>query len=362
MKHKLGTILALLAFLLVGCDDCDCPTGPTDEPEPEIGYEMLYSYVGMEDYWVYTYSTKTGEVVDSVRYGNYPFSDVRVSPDGQYGFYSTLDYDLLDGFGTWVTDYASGDTIAFNDSLGGHSLSLSPDGRFLATSNAGAITVFEVPSLNVVCRGPRFHPGIADFHDERNVLYVPLRKEDSLLVVDLGVIPPAASKHHIQGVGGDELHGLALGYASAENVLVLQAAYITHYTLQLLDADSLTVLAEIIAQVQEPYVHPDGRRVFFYTEWNDGYTAPATIWMLDVSTQALRKLMSGDNIGLPYQYFPALEPRGFDFTPDGEYMFVQNEAILKVDMRSYEVVDVFYPPDDGGPAALRITPIEIEGE
>ncbi|MFH2056612.1 MAG: hypothetical protein ABIJ61_11685, partial [bacterium] len=312
MKHRLGTILALLAFLLVGCDDCDCPTCPTDEPEPERGYEMLYSYVGMEDYWVYTYSTKTGEVLDSVRYGNYPFSDVIVSPDGQYGYYTVRSVDLEGGYATWVTDYADGDTLAFTGGLGGYSLALSKDGRFLATANARDLTIFEVPSLSVVFSGPDFQPGIADFHYERNVLYVPLREEDSLLVVDLRVDPPAASKCQLRGLGGGELHGLAVVYASAENMLVLRAAYFNRYTLQLLDADSLTAVAEMPAQLSEPYVHPDGRRVFFYTKWNEIGTVPATVWMLDVSTRVLRKLLSADGIGLPVEYFPGLSPFGFD--------------------------------------------------
>jgi hypothetical protein len=76
------TIVAIALGLLVSGCSKDCPTCPKEPHVPD--YHLVYSYVGstIADKYVLTYSTKSGQVIDSAHYLDYPFDHLAVTSEG----------------------------------------------------------------------------------------------------------------------------------------------------------------------------------------------------------------------------------------------------------------------------------------
>lgn len=123
-KHRFKILIgiyvaALLLGMITGCTKEKCVVCPPNPTPVEKEYHFLYSYVDT-GYWVYTYSTKDGHTIDSVRYGDYPFDDVRFTKDGRYACYSEHGGGIFnEPRATWVTDYATGDTLSIVYGSGG---------------------------------------------------------------------------------------------------------------------------------------------------------------------------------------------------------------------------------------------------
>ena len=160
-------LLVLGLALVSGCSDDDCTVCPPDQPPAEKEYQFLYTYVDT-GYWVYTYSTKDGRTVDSVRYGHYPFWDGRFSKDGKYAYYTTSESGGPDDFATWVTDFTTGDTLSVAYGKGGHWISNSFDGRFIMVSGK-KVTIFTLPELSVAYENEQPEWGKGTIHPFRNI-------------------------------------------------------------------------------------------------------------------------------------------------------------------------------------------------
>ena len=86
MKNLSSSLIAAqMLGLVAGCSD-DCPTCPQHETAGEREYTFLYGFGGRSTQpWVYEYSTKSGQILNSVQYLlDFPFYDLRYSRDGVY--------------------------------------------------------------------------------------------------------------------------------------------------------------------------------------------------------------------------------------------------------------------------------------
>jgi DNA-binding beta-propeller fold protein YncE len=359
--------LFLFVFLLLavgfGCSD-DCPTCPDNKPLAEKEYHFLYSFVGpYGQCWVYTFSTKTGRVIDSTYYGGFPAYDVRFSKDGQYVFYSVREETRV---ATWITNYATGDTVAIASGIYGYSISLSGDGQYLLLSDNNTVRLLRIPSLEVIYQGGPASAGT--IHPFRNVAYIPNWPEDSLLVVDFQTPTLTDSKVPLKlGYGDYPFSAISAAVSLDGRILILEGGVPGGSTprIQLRDAETLEVLQDFADPTGGgPYLHPDGERVFFLEPWKDFYAQPGSVWVLSLKTFLLTRILNSVDFR---GYFPfmGLNPDNMDFTPDGKYALITNGGqmeygpIIKLDMDTYKIVDAFYPP--GGVSWwIRINPIEIK--
>jgi hypothetical protein len=366
VKHRfrfmIGVYLAaLLLGMITGCTKEKCVVCPPDQPPAEKEYHLIYSY-GNPGYWVYTFSTKSLKAVDSVSYSGNPFEGLQFTRDGKYACYSKPGV-------TWVTDYATGDTIAVDNGHGGEHMSFSKDDRMVLVSAGSRTTVFGFPQLDILYSLP---PGLSAnggcFDPTEDVAYLTCRHEDSLLIVRFDSTGIHDHKIGLAGIDGTPRNGSSAAVTPDGSILLLNVidGYGANY-LQLRDTDSLRLMAEYYPSYSGPFIHPDGRRVlFFYNSRPFDYPAPWAVYVLDLKTRIMKKVVDGSD----YQAFwkwPYLELSQIDFTPDGRYAFLRSGAgmsgsppIAKLDLDTYEIVDAIYP-HHGVSRAMRIYPLEIMG-
>ena len=100
-----------------------------------------------------TYSTRTGQLLDSVPYGDYYYFDFRFRGDGKKAVYTGWPWDDFHTGAVWVTDYLTGDTISLRKGYRGQrlylndaeSLVLSVDGPFCCKYQGCAGKVAVIP-------------------------------------------------------------------------------------------------------------------------------------------------------------------------------------------------------------------------
>ncbi|MCX6832558.1 MAG: hypothetical protein NT028_10610 [candidate division Zixibacteria bacterium] len=361
-RFMIGVYLAaLLLGMITGCTKEKCVVCLPDQPPAEKEYHLIYSY-GNPGYWVYTFSTKSLKVVDSVSYSGNPFDALQFTRDGKYACYSKPGV-------TWVTDYASGDTIAIDNDHGGPQLSISKGDRMLMVLAGSRTTVFGLPQLNILYTVPSGISAYSScFDPTEDVAYIPIAREDSLLIVRFDSTGIHDHKIGLAGTDGTSRHGLSAAVTPDGSILllILTDGNDSRY-LQLRDTDSLRLMAEYYPSYSGPFIHPDGRRVFFFNSSRPfDYPAPWAVYVLDLKTRIIKRVVDG----VDYQAFwkwPYLELSQIDFTPDGRYAFLRSGAgmsgsppIAKLDLDTYEIVDAIYP-DRGVSRAMRIYPLEING-
>ena len=355
MKNQILFLFILLVLAAgFGCSK-DCPVCTNNEPAAEKDYHLIYSY-GNPGYWVYTFSTKTLKAVDSVSYSSFPFEVVQFTRDGRYACYSKPGV-------TWITDYATGDTIAIDNEHWGRRLSFSKDDRMVLVSESGEASVFRFPELDLlystqaglVVKNSCFDP-------TENVAYITFEYEDSLLIVRFDSTGIHDHKIGLTAVGGTPKHGECAAVTPDGSILFLNLTTANGAMfLELRDTDSLGLIAEYYPSHNGPFIHPDGRMVFFLqggTSW--------AVYALDLKTRIMKRVVDGADYPAfwDWRYLPLSQ---IDFTPDGRYAFLLSGAglsgptpILKLDLDTYEIVNAIYP-QYGVSRAMRIYPLEIRG-
>ncbi len=364
---KLIFVTILCTFVWLGMAGCcgDCPTCPDNRPPVEKDYHFLYSFVGsFSTASVVTYSTKSGEAVDSANYGRYPFNDVRFSKDGMYAYYTVNESE---NGSTWVTETVSGDTISIVNGVWSQWLQLFDDERHLLLAGGGTyLRILNLPTLDVVyAEFDSSGWGEGAVHPTLNIAYIPLPAEDSLLVLRMDDSGVDAEKFALKN-----LDGLPCGAISAQSSLDGKYLLLTAgdfpsgrgYT-QVRDLNTLELLKQYSRYpISRPYFHPDARRIFFreWVRWEENN--PGAIWMLDLETFLLERVIDGSDIVGSGSPRSALNPSDMDFTPDGRYAIISNGVglgafgpILKVDLESYRIVDTIYPAL-GFPRVIRMNP------
>ncbi len=373
MKHSSirFLLLALLAAQLMGCDD-DCPTCPEKEPPEEKEYHFLYSFVGgFYSSWVYTFSTKTLEVVDSTYYGTLPFNDMRFSKDGRYAFYTVSE----PGAGrTWMTDYASGDTISIIEGVWGHWLQLFSDEKHLILSGGGIyLRVLSIPDLTIAYERLDSNGwGDAGTHPISNTAFIPRPGRDSLMRLSQTASGFSESNIALKSEDGQAARSFSATVSLDGRLLVLSAGdYPTGAGFkQVRDSETLELLHQfnLGRPVIGAFRHPDARRLF-YVEFNQmNLNNPGALWELDLMTFLMRRVIDGNDIvgsGWPLSGFNAND---MDITPDGRFAIFMGGGggfafgpVLKVDLQDYRIVAALYPPL-GVQRVIRINPLEIKKE
>jgi hypothetical protein len=105
-----GLLLGLVIFIS-SCDR-DCLSPDTHVPE----YHLIYGNAGIEGIdiydssWALTYSTKTGEVIDSF-FTTYYINDIQFTRDGSMAVWTAFNRAGAENV-VWVTNYPVDDTIA----------------------------------------------------------------------------------------------------------------------------------------------------------------------------------------------------------------------------------------------------------
>jgi hypothetical protein len=357
------TIVVLFGFVALTCDE-DCPVCPK-EPEPtEKEYHFLYSFIGsFYTSAVLTYSTKTGEVVDSTYYGRHPFWDARFTSDGRYACYTSSDYGWAT---TWMTEYATGDTVSVLQGIAGYFLSISHDDKYLLMNNyfvgPPAGFLFRVPTLAIVQEFQTIDWLGIDTHPSKNIGVAGLFYQDSLLFIDFTTDTVSTRKVRIDLLNGEGLYVSGVKYSRDGSKLILWGAIPGNTIIQVRDAETLETLHESWVDVRlGPYVHPDGERVFFCKPWIDMGAYPSAVWELNMRTHLFRKILDGSDF-----HGRGLDPSDMDITPDGKYAFfisggegLDHGPILKFDLDTYQFVDAFFPPA-GFSRVIRMYPLEIK--
>jgi hypothetical protein len=360
-------LLLFLFFLLVlaagfGCSD-DCPVCPSEPHVPD--YHLVYSYAGSTaDKYVLTYSTKSGQVIDSAYYLDYPFDNVAFTSDGKYACY-TYGWNLrLGGSETWVTDAATGDTISYLMGIGGIGLVVSRDDQFLCLSYGNVLAILRIPSLEIVyrdsvpVRGGALHPTkqLAYFIKEPN--------QDTLFVLDYSLTPPRVTKSMpIRDSQGRNLWCYSGRVFCTDRYLILNPTlfYVTSY-LQLYDLDSLTLIRETNTRLYGLYRHPDGKRLFlgYVSYYSDHSPRTGGIDVYNLETNTLYPYYSEDEVNLGEGQ--PLTPTDIQFTPDGETMYVLSAAgilalgpILEIRTATKEIVRRI-DNTDGFSRLIRLNP------
>lgn len=338
-----------------GCTDEKFTVCPDDPLPGENDYRLLYVYNSRD--LVYTFSTKTGELLDSTRYpGDYPFWDVSFSKDGRYAYYS--------GYSTWIAEFTTNDTIAIASEQIARWNSLSFDEKYLLVGGYGtSVRLLELPNLNVVYQREYWSGwDNGTIHPLQNIAYVPYTV-DSFLVIDFRSSSITETAVYFTRANGSPVGAGAIAVSKDGKILILSGGT----RVQLRDSETFELLHEYAPGRGIPYLHPDGERVFFI-EWRDDFGQRAEIWELNLKSSAMTRILTEDDVSVSYPFGNGLNPSGMDFTPDGKFAFIVNGgqglewgAILKMDCSTYKIVDVIAPPPSLS-QSVYINPREIRGE
>jgi hypothetical protein len=352
-------LTALLLGMIAGCTKEKCVVCPPDQPPAEKEYYFIYGYGAYGE--VYTYSTKTGQIVDSVKYP-VGFFDARFSKDGKYAYYTAQRPRISDPPVTWIEEFATRDTLSILDGIGGYWLSVSSDGRYLLISATTKLALLEIPSLNVVYQkddGRLWLYGA--IHPSKNVAYVPIKGVDSLLIIDFRASAIRDSMVPLFNGDGIPTRGNSVAITNDGKTMIIGHG-------QLRDAETLEFLKEFHHSASiGPYFHPDGERVFFlqYQELDVGQQGE--VWELNLKTLFMTRILREADFAAYSPYF-AFSPCDMDFTPEGKYALIVNGGaghdfgvgvILKLDCDTYRIVDAIYPPPFSISQLIRINPKEI---
>lgn len=360
--------LVTLGAWLAGCDD-DCPTCPGNGGVEEKEYHFLYSFVGdFSSSWVYTYSTKTLEAVDSTYYGTLPFNDMRFSKDGRYAFYTVQE----PGEGrTWMTDYVSGDTISIIEGVWGHWLQLFPDEKHLILSGGGIyLRVLSIPDLSIVYERLDSNGwGNAGTHPMSNIAFVPRPGRDSLLKLSQSGSGFAESNFVLKSADGGAARSFAATVSLDGRLLVLSAGdYPTGAGYkQVRNSETLELLHQfdLGRPVIGAFRHPDARRMFYIEFSQMNLNNPGALWELDLDTWLMQRVIDGSDIVGTDWPSAGFNPNDMDITPDGRFAVFMGGGggfafgpVLKVDLENYRIVSALYPPL-GVQRTIRVNPMEI---
>ncbi len=360
-RNQVYLLCLLIGLMIGGCSEKECSVCPDPEPPvEEKDYHFLYSYGG-RDGWVYTYSTKTMTVLDSVAYGQdvLPFWDLKYTSDGRYAVYTRT--GGLDNQETWVTDYVTGDTISSVQGIGGMRLSISHDNSLVAVALAGELTIYTLPQLGHVFTVDNDKVGICRFHPRKNVIYGGFSHLDSLFRLDLEGSSPSLLMIPFKGLDGDSLVCTNASVTLDGEYLITNGVYPHFYFgyCQLRDPSTLEIRRQYVGVFGDPVHHPDGSRVFMWVA--------AGLGVLDLQTLLYERVFDPYNVVGPFPWHEAIEPTDGELTPDGRHLVFCNDTqdgfgdgpIIKLDLETYKIVGTAYPRRGRG-IAVGMYPLEFE--
>ncbi len=352
----IGVVL-FIPILFLSCDE-ECVCNPPEEHIPE--YHMLYGPGGeasIEHHEVYIISTRTGELIDSIRNDGWPYKNLLCSNDGSKVVF-TYGYgpDKL----TWVKDYPSNTLVSRLENWGGGKLYLDPQDRFLALSNNELFAIFSFPDLLLVFVDSTPTLGGGFLTSDSSAFFY--REDiDSLYTLDFSN-PASVTKSVIQL----KLDGLPVRPTMAQvdyinNRLIILTAFMddprTSSVILVYDTQNLGKIQQLHSRLYGAIeLHPDMNRVFCY---KSGATAEVNlIDIYYINSNTVQSFIEYDNIitELPFH------PGQVLFTPDGNQMYILNgifgpESVIGIQIADKRVIQYIkiYPADV---RRLRINPVD----
>ncbi len=365
MKRLFCTLLVIVATAvwLLSCDD-DCPTCPKPPAEPD--YQLLYSYVGQyPDTYVLTYSTKSGEIVDSALYQGNPFDAMVFSHDGQYACY-TSHYDLeLGASETWVTRWATGDTVAYQKGIGAGAAYLSEDDQFLLLSLGEIIAILRFPNLETVFLDS-ISSGGGSLHPTLQIAYVGMQTSmDTIVVLNYAGDPIETSYIRLSDSHGNRV--FASGPFLCTNELLFVNSFIPSVVsyLQIYDVNTFGLIREYVARMYSGgSLHEDGKRLYLsHIAFIGSFPVSGGIDLYNLETNTFQPWIAEGEIDLGTG--EPFVPNQVEFTPDGESMFVLSGGngfwlgpVLQLSTRTKEVIQRF-DNSDGFSRLIRLNPKNV---
>jgi hypothetical protein len=358
VKNRIS-LLFLFLLLAAGLGCSDKPNKPDNKPEPY--YKLIYSYVTPE-FSILTFNSKTGEVLDSAWYPKVPYWDLVFSKDAARAYYS--------GSGTiWITDIATGDTIAIDRQHATGKIVLAPDEKHVVTISARSMTLFSLPNLETVYQKSATSIE-ATFHPSRSLLYffhaIPntIYQSDTLFVLDYASDPVSVRAVALKDSTG-ELVPPGSMVLSADGRWMLS---IYHNWVFLTEVDSLKVrhayksLHFSDANYKGITLHPDGKRAFlaYYDPWYQPDVGGLDVF--DFETLTLYNYLDRTTISGTDKYF---RPEELEFSLSGDEIFGVNsqQSIGSYDLFKIEAATKklsLFTENRGGkgefPAVLRLNP------
>jgi len=363
-------LIVIGVTVLVSCGDDDCPTCPEPEPEHEPDYHLVYSYCGstIDTKYILTYSSKTGEVIDTATYdtsptGGEPFGNLAFTHDGEYAVY-TSSYNLNIGTSeTWVTRTATGDTVSYLSGLGAWAAIISEDDKQVLLTSGNVLAVLTLPDLGIVFSDSIINWGGALHPSEKRIFVALERATDSLFIIDYDELPTTISSIPVLDEDGYTLHITGVRWITEDYLFLNSFIPDIVYFLQVYDLDSLTLIDQELMENRVKYrgaaLHPDGKRLFL--SYNAGFDAPwiSGVDIYYINTGDLLPYITPDEIASNYE---GIAPTDIQILPGGESFFILDGGtgywfgpILQIDISSKEVIRVIRP-EDGGTRLIRLNP------
>ena len=328
-------------------------------------YHLVYSYVGPSyPAYVITYSTKSGQVIDSTFYPNHPFEDLQFTHDGEYACYTSGWNLQLGGPETWVTNASTGDTVSYLMGTGDIEAVVSQDNQFLCLSIGNFLAILRIPSLEIVYRDSVPVRGVALHPTKQLAYFIKEPNQDTLFVLDYSLVSPRVTKSlPIRDSQGRNLWCYSDRLLCTDRYLILNPTLldVTSY-LQLYDLDSLTLIRETNTRLYSLYRHPEGKRLFlgYVSYYPDHSPRTGGIDVYNLETNTLYPYYSEDEVYLGEGW--PLTPTNIQFTPDGENMYVLSAAgtmrvgpILEIRTATKEIARRF-DHTDGNSRLIRLNP------
>jgi hypothetical protein len=315
------TAVAMIVALIV-CSCCDqCPISETGDWEPD--YHFTYSYVGSEtgSTFVLTYSSKTGEVIDSMPCGSTPFSDMAFSSAGEYVCYTSILNLDIGTAETWVERTSTGDTIAYLSGIGTRGCLISPDDQHVLLFGGHTLAILTLPNLSTYYMDT-LHSHGALFHPYEEKVFMCLnRAMDSLFVMDYSSIPVIFSSIPVEDENGRLL--LTKGPLMVTEDYLFLNPYekfpSVGYYFHVYEVETLEPVSKLHTNLPTVYrgrdLHPDGKRLFL--SYNGGSELPwiSGVHVYNLVTGSLLPYISQSEIADSYHQ---IAPTDLVFFPEGE--------------------------------------------
>jgi hypothetical protein len=353
----IGMLLGLIVFVSSCERDCNCLSPEDHIPE----YHLIYPNSGIEGVdvydssWVLTYSTKTGEVIDSFK-TTYYINDIQFTRDGSMAVWTATNLSVPEHV-VWVTNYPIDDTIAFRGGLHGERLAFNPDETRIMLHYIDAITILSFPDLTPILTDTVQHND-AGFLPGVDKYFHVVGNKDSLYVVDYSnpesIVTTAIFLASPPDIGISPYIGV-VDYE--RNLITLICEPDEEYSyIHVRDASDYSFVQQNVTPVHyhdRAFARPGSDEIFMYsieTGWS--------WWEMDrldyysVELNAVFSFMKRHDIVLFEGKFAFDQ---IEFTPDGETMYLGHVIPLGVRIADKKVIQRLQPKI---PAArvIRINP------
>ncbi len=349
----------LIALLVVSCSD----KGTNNHGIAEGDYHLIYGPVFLTDLKLhtYTYSTRTGERIDTSTGTDLYYSDLLYTRSGNMAVYTGRHQSLRQGPRvTWVTTYPTGDTLAIKEGIGGKTVYLNiSESNALLFSYTG-FTILTFPSLDLIYQDSV--DAIGGFLTSPAHIYYLDTLIDTIFALNYGN-PDSIKINKIPLVILDS--ELAIRATAVDNnahlLYILRSNdFVNRSEISIYDSDSLKFLKNLAVSrdLDALSIAPTAGICFFFASGMIG----SEFSHIDKYFFAINKLESflePADIQIPDPF----QPHHIEFTPDNNEMFILTAGglwgpspIIGININD-KTITQYLKSDTGQISTFRINPI-----